>query len=548
MTHATVNRRQGLVLAAIVLGVLGFSLLVGAQTTQVAAQDTDEPVVEAARQVTPDASPVRLFNIPDIAVHPDEPNTAVVLVGDARNGGCGLHVTRDGGLSWSVAADTVMPDELEHCIQRSFGPTTGVEFASDGTLYAALSGSTADNGHPNGPVAALLARSRDLGQSHETFMVRDHEDLVIEHEGEEYELFEQNRMSTLAVDPTDPDVVYRGWHRRVSGVSSDEVPFGERPQRAFVAVSTDGGETWTDPIDVMQNYDGDPEEVFGSSYIDLVTGPDGTAYGFVRGSPADRDDPQPFYMVKSTDQGETWTTEVIHDGAANINRPSAAVDPESGQLYLAWDERGDSNENPSNIYFMTSTDQGETWDEPIQLNDDDPGRGANQYFPGVSVAPDGRVDVAWHDFRNDPFFTQGEAGGMGSADNERWWDVYHTHSTDGGDTWAANTRVTDRSIDANLGSTYNNQDHRGPIGIASTERSAYVVWPDSRAGGGEFDAEDAYFTRLRFDSAEPTAATGTSAGTDVGWMWAALGAGVALVVGGVVLLVGVRIGRSRAAS
>ncbi len=548
MTRAPVSRRQGLVLAAIVLGALGVAVLAGAQAAPVTAQDSDAPVVEAARQVTPGTSPVRLFNIPDIAVHPDEPNTAVVLAGDARNGGCGLHVTRDGGLSWSVAAETVMPDDLEHCIQRSFGPTTDLEFASDGTLYAGLSGSTADNGHPNGPVAALLARSTDLGQSHETFMVRDHEDLVIEHEGEEYELFEQNRMSTLAVDPTDPDVVYRGWHRRVSGVSSDEVPFGQRPQRAFVAVSTDGGETWTDPIDVMQNYDGDPAEVFGSGYIDLVTGPDGTAYGFVRGSPADRDDPQPFYMVKSTDQGDTWTTEVIHDGAASINRPSAAVDPDSGQLYLAWDERGEDGDSPSDIYFMTSTDQGESWSEPVQLNDDDPDRGANQYFPGVSVAPDGRVDVAWHDFRNDPFFTQGEAGGMGSAENERWWDVYHTHSTDGGDTWAANTRVTDRSIDANIGTTYNNQDHRGPIGIASTERSAYVVWPDSRAGGGEFDAEDAYFTRLRFDTAEPAAATGMSAGSDAGWMWAALGAGVALAVAGLVLVAGVRLGRSRAAS
>ncbi len=35
--------------------------------------------------------------------------------------------------------------------------------------------------------------------------------------------------------------------------------------------------------------------------------------------------------------------------------------------------------------------------------DDDPSGGFNQYSPGISVAPDGRIDVAWPDFRNDPF-------------------------------------------------------------------------------------------------------------------------------------------------
>lgn len=547
MTAPDLRHHPRLLLGALAAGAAALALLAAGQATAQQEGGDDQPVVEAARQVTSDPSPVRLFNSPDIAVHPDDPATAVVLAGDNRNGGCGLHLTRDGGMSWTTTAETVMPQDLPYCLQRSFGIPYEVTFAEDGTLYAGLSGSTPETGHPNGPVAALVARSSDLGQNHDTFTVRGGQDLSVEHEGEEYELFEQNRLSSIAVDPTDSDVVYRGWLRWLGGVPSSDVPYSERPQRALVAVSTDGGETWTDPIDVLQGFEGDAAEVFTSGYIDLATGPEGTVYGFVRGDPADGDDPQPFYMIKSTDQGESWTVERIHEGAQEINRPAVATDPGSGAIYLTWDQRGDSEDSSSDVYFMASTDEGQSWTDPVQLNDDDPARGANQYFPGVSVAPGGRIDVAWYDFRNDPFFSADAGGGsMGSAEGERWWDVYHTHSTDGGETWSANTRVTDRSVDGEAGVTFNNQDIRGPIGVASTDGAAYVTWSDARASSGEFDAEDAYFTRLRFDAAEPAAAAAAPAGT--GWLWAVLGGGAGLLVGGLVLVLALRAGRGRAAA
>ncbi|PSO52527.1 MAG: hypothetical protein BRC31_04630 [Actinobacteria bacterium QS_5_72_10] len=344
-----------------------------------------------------------------------------------------------------------------------------------------------------------MARSDDLGETHDTFTVRASQDFAVKHQGQEYDLFEQNRLSSVAVDPTDSDVVYRGWLRWLGGVPPSDVLYAARPQRALVAVSTDGGETWTDPIDVLQNYEGDADAVFGSGYIDLATGPQGTVYGFVRGSPAERGDPQPFYMVKSTDRGESWTVEQIHEGAKEINRPSVAIS-DGGAVFLAWNQRGDSEDSSSDIYLMASTDQGASWTEPVQLNDDDPSRGANQYFPGISVAANGRIDVAWYDFRNDPFFTPGEGGSTGSAENERWWDVYHTHST----------------------------------------------WSDSRAASGEFEAEDAYFTRLRFAEADSAAGLGATPEAEAaGWVWALLGAGVALVVGGLLLVVAARAGRGR---
>ena len=79
------------------------------------------------------------------------------------------------------------------------------------------------------------------------------------------------------------------------------------------------------------------------------------------------------------------------------------------------------------------------------------------------MAPNGRVDVAWFDFRNDPAFVARTAT---AAPRIRYADVYMASSTDGGKTWGPNLRVTDRAIDTSIGVTFsklrpagNHRDH-----------------------------------------------------------------------------------------
>lgn len=162
------------------------------------------------------------------------------------------------------------------------------------------------------------------------------------------------------------------------------------------------------------------------------------------------------------------------------------------------------------------------------VTDDDPARKASQYVPAVSVAPDGRVDVGWYDFRNDGFFSPGAEGNMGSAVGQRYWDVYQTYSRDAGRTWSSNLRVTSSSVDGKAGITFNNQDVRSPVAIASTNEATYLAWPDTRASGPGGD-----FSRVRF--AAP-AALGTGAGGGSKLPWTLLGMAIALGVGGVALI------------
>ena len=100
------------------------------------------------------------------------------------------------------------------------------------------------------------------------------------------------------------------------------------------------------------------------------------------------------------------------------------------------------------------------------------------------MAPDGRIDAAWWDTRNDPGITAN--------------DVYSASSSDGGATWSANTRVTDRLINRKIGVYANNYDLAGPPGIASTNDYAIFGWDDTRNGDAVVNTQDIYVSMVQY--------------------------------------------------
>lgn len=541
MTHRVLQRPVLLAMAvAVALMALGAAMIPSA-----GAQEGGEPVVEPARQLTTDENPTRLFALPSIAVHPDDPSTLAVFMGDVRNAGrCGIRASRDGGLSWSQF-QPVMTEEEPFCIQRNFGPALDASFASDGTLFMGMSGSSAETEpvHPDGPISALAARSPDLGGTHDTFTLAEGElrDDYEHRDGDTYEVVVHHKYNDVAVDPNNPDQVYRAWEWRVRGADQGPVPgWGLgcpdncAPLRAKLSISTDGGDSWSEPTDLAEAAGLD---VFGLSLPRMVVGDDGTVYAFAQES-RDRgsEELDRLFMFTSSDGGDSWEAQKIHDGVEEYREPEAAIDRSNGNLYLTWSQRGESDENPSTVVLMRSSDGGQSWTDPVDITDEEADREINQYKPGISVAPNGRIDVAWIDFRNDPFYTGGDPDSMGSFTEEQFWDVFYTYSTDGGNTWAPNMRVTDRLNDANVGVVFNNQDIRGPVAIGSTNSNAMFAWPDTRAGGPEQDVQDIYFTRARFAGGESMAADAGAGGGMPGWMWGVFGGAIGLLIAGVLLV------------
>jgi hypothetical protein len=186
------------------------------------------------------------------------------------------------------------------------------------------------------------------------------------------------------------------------------------------------------------------------------------------------------------------------------------------------------------VFLQASTDGGRRWGERVMVNDDR--TKANQFEPGISIAPNGRVDVAWYDFRHSPtppVPTTGQGNERGVS------DVYYASSTDKGRTFGPNVRITDRGIDRTLGVW--KMDSKFNLGISSADDVVYFAWQDTRNAIRETDADDVYTASLRLTAA---ATDVDGAGRSVpGWLLVAAGVAVGM---GLTMLVVWRVRAARA--
>lgn len=111
--------------------------------------------------------------------------------------------------------------------------------------------------------------------------------------------------------------------------------------------------------------------------------------------------------------------------------PTMAVDisqsPNSGTIYVTWSNIGTPGINTGNdmdIYMIKSSDQGATWSTPIKVNQDAPGAGKQHFFPWVTCDPiNGNLSVIYYDDRN-VSSNQCEVYTSNSSDGgANWWDL-----------------------------------------------------------------------------------------------------------------------------
>lgn len=512
--------------AAVALGAVAAALSTGLA----GAAGTSTISVDGSVQVTGTPTPYRAHATPVVAVDPRDPSVVAVAEGDARSGQCGLQVSVNGGLSWADATSPQPPD-WPVCVRNTQGPIADLAFdgkAAQGpsgreraTLYYAFVGWKPTDWHSR----IFLARSSDLGRTWER--------TEIPGLAPPYGFADSgsNALPSVVVDPTRAGRVYVLWSQNYGLWNLEPLlPEGKKqadyPRRPMLASSDDGGRTFTQPVDLggtTQGWLTVPEMVVGKG------GELAAFFGEFQGPPDAKE--AHLYQATSTDGGKTWSQKAIHTtpkGAtfAFLLTPSPAVNRTTGELYVAWEDTG---RRPPAILFIRSSDGGARWSEPVKVNDVEPQRNWDfkELNPSIDVAPGGRIDAAWTDWRDDFTYVPGSTTTRNVIQH-----VYWSSSTDGGRTWSVNVRVTDRAIDRRVGTWSTGVN--GPVGLVSTDALAYVAWDDSRNSTAESQAQDVYFTRVRLAGAERGDA-GTSTGDKVTWLF--LGMGAALVVGGAALLV-----------
>lgn len=497
----------------LVLSSLTFFLFLPPLAAQAQSGRIHRPVVTDAVQVTSDPNLVRAHTVPQMARNP-KTGELVIVEGDIRGSrACTIHVSADDGRSWTTGGSPLLPPDTDCSYHADYGPYATMAFDKNGVLLMAIEASDPalfNAPRSDNPRSIFLARSTNSGRTWTTTTV------FKAPSGDPNKVI--NKGAVVAVDPKNPNDVYVGWRQGNFGEAATQ------KLATLVAASTNGGRDWTKPADVTDERGGD--------YPWMTVGPNGVLHvvywtRVFPSPPKDQPNPvRPIYEIASIDHGRTFGPRYLVD-AGNQNSqhpPEVASDPKTGALYVAWAAQPDANNGSktysmnSNIYFRSSTDGGRTWSAKKTLNDDGPDN-ANHSNPGLSVAANGRIDVAWYDGRNSPvpYSTKTELG---------FNDVYYTHSTDGGKTFAPNIRVTDRSSDRSVGVFANNIDQRLNVGVASSDQAAYFAWQDSRNATPDFQAEDVYMATVKLDG-EPSPLATASIGAPA-WL---VGGGVAVGLG-----------------
>ena len=497
---------------------LGTAALLPGQ--QAFAAEQDGGVVTSAVQVTDNPAPVRAHSSPRIARNPENGELAIVEANVRGDLACKVHLSVDDGRSWFPGGDIMTQPDPICAPGAEYGPLASIAYSSDGVLYISyVGGPELGMGRDNTPRSLYLARSTDSGRSFTKTVVFDapanEKDIGL------------NKGPTLAVDPSNSDNVYVGWRQGVFRDATEKL-------KSNVAASTDGGKTFGAPVDLTDERGGDYAviTVDGNGVVHAVYWTREYPPG---DNPNGQDGPvRPIRYSRSTDNGKTFSpAKDIDPGSQQAPRPGMLVaDPNSSAVYLAWygheAERNAADDFAGDYetFFRASLDGGETWGERKVLNDDDGPAKVGQFHPNIAVAPNGRIDVAWYDGRLSP----NEPPPPGE-DETGFQDVFYTSSSDKGETFGPNIRITDRSIDRSIGVYSNRIDSKTNVGITSSDDKVYFAWQDSRNANRDRQPEDIYAATLAFDPA--TLSVASSSAVPRWWLLAAflllgLGLGTAM--------------------
>lgn len=485
--------------SALVVGLL-VAVFAGSLSTGVAAVG-DLRVGKNYRMET-DLKPSRAKDAVGLAVDPADQRHIVSVNTDWTEQECEFHTSFDGGRTWN-GGDLQAPEGYDRrpCTSVGHGASAmdqSVEFGSGDTVYTTFASAL-----PNAGNSILLAKSTDGGRTFgEATVIALGGPTATE--GPDYRF----PKLTVVAGGNGRDTIYlSAW---ATG-TREKTPFDE----AVLLASKDSGETWTPPAvlnEVTERAIEVTQPVVGRAGAVLVAWRQRGHEAFIR-------------VAKTTDDGATVTrTDAVPvKGAVDTQNqftastfPRLASDPRSGNLYIVYGQGPFDGKYPGqtadhfihqdmDVLFILSTDNGDTWSKPKVINETSiPNvRLTQTRHPNVTVASNGRVDIVWQDRRHSYRMetcsnTHGPPAGTAPCFEARLGDTYYSYSTDGGQTFSDNRRITDRSMNNDVGLDYRFGTYWdfGPIVEPLGTNRLLFAWMEARLGNPDNDAQDIFLARV----------------------------------------------------
>ena len=412
---------------------------------------------------------------PDLIVDPADPRRMVVAAITGVFGGetevpYPAFYSTDAGLSWKRS--------------KGFPPShsgdPAIELDGKGTVFLSTLDASTRDGTPPGIV---VARSKDGGQTFPevsyamspatpfTFPDGSSRNLC----GEDGNYFDYPK---LAVDRGEASPHFNNLYVIANGINFDLDGDGTCESASHVFIrSRDGGLQWESgqSIPGMKQYTSS-----------IAVAPDGTIY---------LSDPTlntPFCptgtgiaLRKSVDGGATFLPAACAMASQASFQPGptwTAADPEEpGKVYIAFSAALAAPGDGEHVFVIRSTDAGTTWGAPVRVDDLLPEDGVDHLRPSLSVSSNGRLDLAWFDYRH--------SKSTKYSQNRQRGDVYYSWSTDGGETWAPNLRLSAATAPLLFGAG------NDVLTVVSSGDRAHVVFAQDQNGNVLYEA---YLTTIIF--------------------------------------------------
>ncbi|MGH9278205.1 MAG: hypothetical protein ACRD12_08865 [Acidimicrobiales bacterium] len=519
------SRGRRLALAVGVAAILAQGAAMAADSTAPIA------ITTPANATKDDLNPGRLYLAPSMAVDPSNQVHVAAAMTELRTRTCFFMRSSDGGRTWVRPQASPTPQSYPFCNTNNRGSYQAqIAYGRNGAVYMAFPGWDTQDAGTRGNTSLIVSKSTDFGENWDPVIARDNRGK----QGQEGEYMRP--VGAIAVDRKSAanDIVYVGYAANRQGFSAPNAA----PREPTVVASTDGGATYGEPVNLAPTFFSDAANRtrainattttqpapgatttttpppgsraadinqvanFGGFQPVVTVADNGTAYAVWPAGSANLNPgiPTGIMVSKTVDQGKTWTT--TQAGTFSYNNGSfiqAAWSPgggADGTLHIVYP----GVERPevagySDITYIKSTDAGQSFSAPKNITDDNAADLVGQYYPNIAVSPDGdRVDVTWYDTRDDPGYRSN--------------DVYYAYSTDDGDTWSKNIRVSDIPIDRRFGVWSVGYDVTTPPGMGSADSYTVFGWDDTRnndtaiadnnsLGGG---AQDFYVAQVQFEA------------------------------------------------
>jgi hypothetical protein len=334
---------------------------------------------------------------PSIAINPKNPDNIIGVSfqygkpGQARVSNV-RYVTHDGGKTW-----TTTPASNERNLPQG---DDSIAFSSEGVAYHCYM--SFDGIRVKRPPRAFsgiwVSASRDGGNGWTAPVpVIDHVNSVTPFEDKPYIVTDNVFGSPYKNN------VYLAWTRFDVYGSKDPL----HRSHIFFSSSSDGGKSFAAPIEVSDTT-GDCED--GDNTMEgaiAAAGVKGEVYLVWAG-------PKGLYFDKSVDGGATfgkdktlvempggWDIDIPGIQRANgmpVTKVDTSNSPHRGTIYVNW---VDARNGDHDVFLMASRDGGNTWSEPLRINDDKLKNGKEQFFTWMAIDPvDGSVNIVFYDRRD----------------------------------------------------------------------------------------------------------------------------------------------------